>query len=775
LYDRTDFTGSQTIPTEVPKCSVKERKTSCNAPLFKKVKQGHSYKLIPKKVYAYYPIKSSLTKLFGKKGFFESCESWRKRERIYNHYTDVFDGAVWNEFLDINNQPFLSAPYNLCLKLNVDWIQPFDHTQYSMGIIYLAIENLPRLERFKVENIILVGCIPGPREPAGNINSFLSPMVDELLELWNGVQLQTSSIFGYTSVRCALTCFSSDLPATRKVCGFAGHNAAMGCSKCKIKFKTGSFGEKVDYSGYDRDSWQPRDWQSHMADIQTILDAETITKKKELQKKYGIKYSELLRLPYFNVVRYHCVDVMHNLLLGTTKQLFSMWVSRKILTQSDLDRIQDRIDKMVTPAQIGRIPNKISLQGSSFTADQWRNWICIYSLYALHDLLPPQDYNCLVTFSTACNILLQPAITLEDINKADQLLLHFCKTFQNLYGHENCTPNMHLHCHIKETLLDYGPVYATWCFAFERFNGIFESFKKTWLYPEVQLMSKFLQFQQMLAMNMPLTFPPELVDMFQVHSSKIKEIVQGQGSLTTTHIDSLLLTTYLKNSLCSPHQIDACEREFHNISAKRYEKILPPQEVQWLREIYQTIYPNECSELHISMICELFNEVEVLGEHYCSMKSKGSASPYVSAHWADVAGKIALNSDKLRVGMLQHFFLHNVGFASNSGKQKKVSHIFARVSWHRSHPRQNWLPSPLIITSPDFDVPGPSTFIPLSRILNRCAVSSDKIQFDFGEDSVNIASPLYGHCRHVHSRYYLLILASPPSCMFLVMPARKCF
>ena len=56
-----------------------------------------------------------------------------------------------------------------------------------MGIIYLVIENLPQSERFKVENMIVVGCIPGPKEPKGNINSFLNPLVNELLELWTGI------------------------------------------------------------------------------------------------------------------------------------------------------------------------------------------------------------------------------------------------------------------------------------------------------------------------------------------------------------------------------------------------------------------------------------------------------------------------------------------------------------------------------------------------------------------------------------------------------------
>ena len=104
-------------------------------------------------------------------------------------------------------------------------------------------------------NVLLVGCIPGPTEPKLNINSFLTPMVDELLELWSRVQLKTSSIFGYVSVRCALTRVSCDLPATRKVCGFMGHKAAMGCSKCKKKFVSVSFGDKLEYSGYNHESW----------------------------------------------------------------------------------------------------------------------------------------------------------------------------------------------------------------------------------------------------------------------------------------------------------------------------------------------------------------------------------------------------------------------------------------------------------------------------------------------------------------------------------------
>jgi len=37
----------------------------------------------------------------------------------------------------------------------------------------MVVMNLPREERFKTENLIVVGIIPGPKEPKLHINSFL--------------------------------------------------------------------------------------------------------------------------------------------------------------------------------------------------------------------------------------------------------------------------------------------------------------------------------------------------------------------------------------------------------------------------------------------------------------------------------------------------------------------------------------------------------------------------------------------------------------------------
>ena len=79
--------------------------------------------------------------------------------------------------------------------------------EYSVGVIYLVIQNLPQSVRYKTENIILIGIIPGPKEPKYTLNSFLRPLVEELKELWTGVDINCKyHPVGKVFVRAALTC-----------------------------------------------------------------------------------------------------------------------------------------------------------------------------------------------------------------------------------------------------------------------------------------------------------------------------------------------------------------------------------------------------------------------------------------------------------------------------------------------------------------------------------------------------------------------------------------
>ena len=81
-----------------------------------------------------------------------------ENKTVTEKLSDVYDGQMWQFFqYDADGLPFLAVEHNYLLMLNCDWFQPYKHTQFSIGVIYLAIENLPREYRFKRENIIIVG------------------------------------------------------------------------------------------------------------------------------------------------------------------------------------------------------------------------------------------------------------------------------------------------------------------------------------------------------------------------------------------------------------------------------------------------------------------------------------------------------------------------------------------------------------------------------------------------------------------------------------------
>ena len=124
----------------------------------------------------------------------ENCEKWRNcSTQLPDNVLGIcFDGRVWKEFQYVDREPFLAIPNNFGLMLNVDWFKPTLHGSESIGVIYMVVMNLPRDECFKPENLIVVGIIPGAKEPKHHINSFLQPLVDDLIDLWDEVILDTN-------------------------------------------------------------------------------------------------------------------------------------------------------------------------------------------------------------------------------------------------------------------------------------------------------------------------------------------------------------------------------------------------------------------------------------------------------------------------------------------------------------------------------------------------------------------------------------------------------
>ena len=80
-----------------------------------------------------------------------------------------------------------------------------------------------------------------PKEPKHHINSLQQPLVDDLIDLWDGVILDTNFSGTGEMFWAAILALSSGVPATRKCGGFIGHTvrkvSAQRCTITRVFYK----------------------------------------------------------------------------------------------------------------------------------------------------------------------------------------------------------------------------------------------------------------------------------------------------------------------------------------------------------------------------------------------------------------------------------------------------------------------------------------------------------------------------------------------------------
>ena len=362
----------------------------------------------------------------------------------------------------------------------------------------------------------------------------------------------------------------------------------MGCSKCCKEF-LGTVGEKRDYSGFDLSKWTKRTGEIHRTQMTEILKQKTKTDKESKESEYGTRYSCLVRLPYYDSVRYAIIDPMHNLFLGSAKRMISVWKDEKFLNDDTLALIQERVDKASVPSDVGKLPGKIdkfTFQG--FTADELKNWTILFSLYALKGILPKKHIECWRYFVLACRFLCNTCITNDDLNLAHSYLIKFCKQCELLYGKTFITPNMHLHGHLKECILDFGPIYSFWCFSFERFNGLLGSYPTNKKNIEVQMMNRFYRDSAVTSTS----FPDEYYDTFSDSLSSLNHSLAQRGSL-----NEVVIQNYSNFQLFSSRFSNVALMEWHNINGISFSRKFQKHDLSalhhtWLKDMYTHLYPD---------------------------------------------------------------------------------------------------------------------------------------------------------------------------------------
>ena len=168
--------------SHIPPLSRGRRRRECNGVLLKTVELATNRKIFyPLMTYCYIDLRTSLEHLLLDADFTLKCAHWKSRISSDGSLEDVYDGRVWKQFLQYHDRPFLTEENSYAFMINIDWFQPYKHLTYSVGAIYLSVFNLPRSQRYKLKNICLIGIMPGPHEPELTVNSYIAPLIQDLL------------------------------------------------------------------------------------------------------------------------------------------------------------------------------------------------------------------------------------------------------------------------------------------------------------------------------------------------------------------------------------------------------------------------------------------------------------------------------------------------------------------------------------------------------------------------------------------------------------------
>ena len=90
------------------------------------------------------------------------------------------------------------------------------------------------------------------------------------------------------------------------------------------------------------------------------------------------------------------------------------------------------------------------------------------------DYLPQNFFNNILKYIIFLRILCNEKINEEDLILAQQLIEDFISEYEELYGLENMTYNLHAHLHLVFQASKFGPINKTSSFAFE---GMFKNFR----------------------------------------------------------------------------------------------------------------------------------------------------------------------------------------------------------------------------------------------------------------------------------------------------------
>ncbi|XP_021995110.1 uncharacterized protein LOC110892035 [Helianthus annuus] len=287
----------------------------------------------PAKVMWYFPIIPRLKRLFSNEKEAKLLR-WHSDERIKDgKLRHVADSIQWRNF-DRKFPEFGNEARNIRFGLSSDGFNPFGNASsgHSTWPVLLCIYNLPPWLCMKRKYIMMSLLIQGPKQPGNKIDTYLSPLIDDLKTLWSsGADVYDAYKKEYFKLSAMIFCTINDFPAYANLSGYStkGKKACPVCedetssvwlNNCRKTVYMGHrrflprghnyrFNTK-DFNGSTETGKAPKNFDafSRVTNLETVLGKRTRVKQGVNWKRRSIFWD----LPYWRHLQVrHCLDVMH--------------------------------------------------------------------------------------------------------------------------------------------------------------------------------------------------------------------------------------------------------------------------------------------------------------------------------------------------------------------------------------------------------------------------------------------------------------------------------
>ncbi|KAI7966829.1 hypothetical protein MJO29_000106 [Puccinia striiformis f. sp. tritici] len=373
---------------------------------------------VPIQKYGFQSLQDWVAQLLSHPHIEEALEQMVTQSRIpynpANAVEDIHDSHAWKQFLGPDRKQFTTS-------IQVPPINAFGNCQAgkhaSTTFLILICLTLPVEFRFRPKNIF------------------------QLNPLWNpGLCLsRTHKHSGGCDIFGALLTFLVDLPAVCPALGFSSTSSTHMCLYCLLT--------KDKITNFDSQSGPRRDTPNHQEWTCKSRDVASMKEKEEIFENHCVRYSALLELQHWDIVSFHCVNSMHNLLLGLLNwHCRRLWAMEDVLNAPEPEGVSNckLVDLLMdtTPPQ----PHPTDLEPNS--VENAQNLSLVHNFAQLVSLV---------------KLGLMREMDSATISQYHHHLLSYLESSVKMFG-PLIAPNHHMAIHLAECLKRFGLVQSWWTF-----------------------------------------------------------------------------------------------------------------------------------------------------------------------------------------------------------------------------------------------------------------------------------------------------------------------